>query len=189
MKKKLISIITVIFVLGLMNSNSFAEKGHHETGHHEKGHHEKGHHGKRQHDYGKMSMSKKFFMITMMIYKNKEEIGLTEDQRKQIESLKMELRKDNIKKKAELEILKIDIGSLMHKDQIDVAAVNKLIDQKYEIKKAKTKKGVESFVKLKKIITKDQMTKLKNLKKGKRKSHGSNGYRQGAHGDSHKGSH
>lgn len=174
MKRKLTSIIALMLVLGFMYSNSFAEKGHHEKG---------------RHGYGKMAMSDMFFMKVKMIYKNQEEIGVSDDQMKQIKSLKIDLKKDSIRKTAEIEILKIDIHSLMHKDQIDVAAVNKLIDQKYEFKKAKTKKVVGAFAKLKKIITKDQMAKLKKLKKNKRKSHGSSGYQHGAQKDHHKKSH
>ncbi len=168
MKRKLTSIITLILVLGLMHSNSFAEKGHGDF-------------------HKKMSMSDKFFMKIKMIYENQKEIGVTDDQLVQIKKIKTELKKDKIRKEAEIAILKIDIRSLMHKDKIDVAAVNKLIDQKYEIKKAKTKKVVESFSLLKKIITKDQMRQLKNLRKNKKKSYMSKDHHKGSHGDSHKG--
>lgn len=171
MKRKLTFIIALILALGLMHSNAFAEKGHH---------------GKGRHGYGMMAMSDMFIMKAKMIYKNQEVIGVSEDQMKQIKSLKMELKKDSIRKTAEIKILKIDIRSLMHKDQIDVAAVNKLVDQKYEIKKAKTKKAVGAFAKLKKIITKEQMAKLKKLMKDKRKSHGSGGYQHGSQKDPHK---
>jgi hypothetical protein len=49
-----------------------------------------------------------------------------------------------------------------------VNAVNKLIDQKYEIKKSKMKMVVKSLSELKKILSKEQMEKLKSIAYDKR---------------------
>jgi len=172
MKKILIISMAVVLALGLTQLNSFAEKKH----------------GMGHHDYKKMPMSDMFFMKVEMIQKHQEEIGVTDNQMHQIEDLKTAFKKDTIRKEAEIDILEIDIHSLMHKEQVDVGAVYKLIDQKYEFKKAKTKKTVESFAQLKKIITKDQMAKLRSIIKDKMKGHHmSKGYRKGRHDDSHKG--
>jgi Spy/CpxP family protein refolding chaperone len=42
-------------------------------------------------------------------------------------------------------------------------AVNKLIDQKYEIKKSKMKTAVKSLSELKKILSREQMDQLRDL--------------------------
>jgi Spy/CpxP family protein refolding chaperone len=174
MKKILITSMAVVLALGFTQLNAFAEKKH-RMGHH---------------DYQKMSMNDRFFMKVKMIKKHQEEIGVTDDQMHQIKDIKTALKKDTIRKQAEIDILKIDIRSLMHKEQVDVKAVYKLIDKKYENKKAKAKKAVESFAQLKKIITKDQMAKLRSIKKNKMKGHHMpKDYKKGKHHDSHKGAH
>ena len=170
MKKILTISIAVALVLGLGQLNSFAER-----------------HGMGHHDYKKMSINDRFFMKVEIIKKHQEEIGVTDDQMDQIRDLKTALKKDTIKKQAEIDILKIDIRSLMHKEQVNVEAVYKLIDQKYEVKKAKAKKAVESLAQLKKIITKDQMAKLRSIKRGKMKGHHvPKGHQKGRHDFSHK---
>ena len=69
----------------------------------------------------------------------------------------------------------IDIMAKLKEHPIDLEAVNKLIDQKYEMKKAQIKSLVASYAKLKSILTEDQIKILKTLweppmlKKEKRK--------------------
>jgi len=105
----------------------------------------------------------------MYVYQDK--LKLTDEQLDQIKDLKVALKKDLIRKKAEVKVIKIEIHSLMYEKEIDLAAINKLIDQKYEIKKAKSKMVVDSCVKLKKILTEEQLKKFKetilDLKKEK----------------------
>ncbi|MFC1576826.1 Spy/CpxP family protein refolding chaperone [Candidatus Omnitrophota bacterium] len=128
----------------------------------------KGDHGK----YGqcKKSLEDKFEKKAQMICLHKDELGITDKQMDRIKELKTDLKKDLIMKKAEIDVLKIDIYSHLHKAEVDVEAVNKLIDQKYEAKKAKSKKIVESYAALKKVLTKEQMEKLKSIYHEKKKA-------------------
>ncbi len=147
MRKHLIVTITLVLALGLMQSVSFAEK-------------------RAGYDHGrshKKSTEVKLFKKVKMIYLYQDELNISDKQLDQIKGLKIALKKDLIMKGADLDIIKVDIRSLLYEDVIDVGAVNKLIDQKYEIKKAKMKKVVESYAQLKKILTKEQMEKLKKI--------------------------
>jgi Spy/CpxP family protein refolding chaperone len=153
MKKRLITALTMVLVLGLMQSISLADK---RTGYD---------HGK----YKKKSVKEKFFKKVKKIYLYQVELNVTDEQLDQIHDLKIALKKDLIRKKAEMDIIKVDIRSMLREDEVDVGSVNKLVDQKYEIKKTKMKKVVEAYAKLKKILSKEQMDKLKDISRDQKK--------------------
>ena len=159
MRKHLIVIITLVLALGLMQAVAFAEK---------RGGYDRGKHHQK-------SIEGKFFKTVKMIHHNQEELNVNDIQLNQIRELTLALKKDVIRKKADMEIIAVDIRSLLYKDEIDVDAVYKLIDQKYEIKKAKMKKVVKSFSEMKIILTKEQREKLKDVARDKREMHMSKG--------------
>jgi len=109
------------------------------------------------------SVKDKFFKKVHAIYANQEKLGISDKQLNKVKDLKLALKKEIIRKDADIEILKIDIKSLLYADKINVGAINKLIDQKYDAKKAKSKKTVESYAQLKKILSEEQQAKLKSL--------------------------
>ena len=109
-----------------------------------------------------------FFIKSFMILRNDEGLGLTDVQKGEIRGLVHEVKKNTIRQNAEIEILDLDITQAMHGNAVDPMAVNKLVDQKYELEKAKAKSLVEGIARLKKSLTEDQQTKLKGLfKQGK----------------------
>ena len=105
----------------------------------------------------------KFFKKAGMILSNKEELGLSDEQVNKVKELKMNTKKDLIRKDAEIEILALEIKSEMWKDPADTVAVNKLVDKKYDLKKETTKALVAGCAALKDVLTKDQKAKLKEL--------------------------
>ena len=122
-------------------------------------------------DYGKYGKSKgynkgwesKIFYKAHFMIKNQDELGLSDEQVKKIKELKLAAKKELIDRKAKIEILGVDIKGLLYKDPINLEAINALIDQKYEIKKAKTKYIVQTYANLKNILTDEQKAKLKTL--------------------------
>jgi len=125
----------------------------------------KGHH---------FDLEEKFSKKAHFILKNEEELGLSDRQVDQIKDLKINIKKDLIGKKAQLEILGLDIKAAMWNDPFNVNVVNKLIDQKYEIKKDKAKFLVGAYATLKGLLTEEQKEKMKGLFKKckKEKKHG-----------------
>lgn len=101
-----------------------------------------------------------------LILKNEEELGLSDEQVGKVKALTLKNKKDLIMQEAEIEVLSLDIKSKTWGDEIDTSAINKLIDQKYELKKAKAKSSVEAYAELKKVLTDEQKAKLKALWKG-----------------------
>lgn len=148
MNKKLMIIAFLTFALTL-NAVTF-EAYAYDSGQ-AKGHHEKS--------------EKRFFSKAHFVLKNEEEIGLSDKQAEQIKNLKIRTKKDLIRKKAEIDILALDIKVEMWKDPINTNAVNKLIDKKYELKKEKAKFMVSAYAALKGTLTVEQKTKLKDLLK------------------------
>jgi Spy/CpxP family protein refolding chaperone len=164
MKKAGIAILAVVITLGLLQSVSLAEK---QCGHGGQGH-------------SAMSVKEKFFKKIHMIYLYQDELGVSDEQMQQIKDLKIGLKKDMIAAEADIDVIKIDIQSLLYTDTIDVDAINKLIDQKYETKKAKSKKTVAAYATLKKILTKDQLDKMEDIYHEKKKTHAAHGSWKGS---------
>lgn len=105
----------------------------------------------------------KFARKAHMILKNKEELGLSDKQVAKIKDLKIKVKKDLIRKNAEIEILALDIKAGLRKDAVQTDKVNKLLDQKYELKKEKAKSVVGGYAALKTILTEKQKEKMKDL--------------------------
>jgi len=146
-RKSIIAALTLALILGLMQSVSYADRKY-KDGHRE---------------YQHKSMEAKFFKAVKLMYVYQDKLKLTDEQLDQIKDLKVALKKDLIRKKAEIKVIKVEIRSMMYEKEIDLDAINKLIDQKYELKKAKSKMVVESCANLKKILTGEQMDKFKEI--------------------------
>lgn len=118
----------------------------------------------------KKGMESKFTRKAHFFLKNKEELDLTDKQVATIKNLKLSVKKDLIKRDAEIEILALDIKAKMWEDTINTTEINKLIDKKYDLKKEKAKALVAACAKLKGVLTDKQKDKLKGLCK-QRKQH------------------
>ena len=104
-----------------------------------------------------------FFFKSHFLLENAEQLALTEKQQEEIQNLKLEVKKSLIKQEAEVEVVELDIAQRVHGKVIDTEAVNKLIDQKFELKKTELKFIVESMAKLKQILSDEQYAKMKEL--------------------------
>lgn len=109
----------------------------------------------------KMDFAEKFYHKAHYILMRSEELGLSDQQAEQIKALKYKTKKSMIAKDAEIESLALDIMDALSKDNVDVAAVNKIIDKKYEAKKQKAKELVNACVTLRATLTDEQRKKLK----------------------------
>lgn len=100
-----------------------------------------------------------------MILMNSDELGLSDEQVEKIKQITMRNKKEMIKRGAELEVVALDIKSAMYSEKPDVEAINKLIDKKYDLKKAKAKAMVAAYAELKGVLSASQMKALKDLYK------------------------
>jgi len=113
-----------------------------------------------------MEMDDIFFHKAYLIFKNADEIKLGDDQKANLKSLKYKLKRSTIAKDSEIEVYALDIKEILSQDEVtkdDLAKINDMIDKKYELKKQKAKDAVAAIVDLKKMVTKDQMKRVKEL--------------------------
>jgi len=115
-------------------------------------------------DFGGMLFGK-----AHMILENRAELGLPDEKVEAVRNLMLETKKAMIKQKAEIEITDLDLKAKLIHDPADAKTVNTLIDQKYELKKAKAKILADALAKLSGVLTKEQNEKLKTLCEAKMK--------------------
>lgn len=150
-KKTGLGVVAFVFVIALSMSAAYAYGGGSSEGH--------GKWGKGKEDL----LSKMFTQKAHFIMENAGELGLGEDKIDAIKSLKLETKKMTIRQDAEIEVACLEAMTKLHSYPVDVDAVNKFIDQKYDLKKAEAKNLVAAIAKLKGMLTKEQMDKLHTL--------------------------
>ncbi|MFC1666438.1 Spy/CpxP family protein refolding chaperone [Candidatus Omnitrophota bacterium] len=146
MTRRFVAVMFLVFafIFTMLSSESYAET-----------------HGKMKGHGG--GLETKFSYKAGLILKNQEDLGLSDEQAKKIKELKIATKKDLIRKKADIDILAIDIKSKLWEETVDINAINALIDKKYEIKKIKAKSLIAACAALKEILTKEQVKKLRTL--------------------------
>ncbi|MFC1808939.1 Spy/CpxP family protein refolding chaperone [Candidatus Omnitrophota bacterium] len=149
MKKVLCLIIIAVMVVGV-SGEALANKGC-TSGKHG------GAHG--------ISMDEKLMQKAHCMIMHKEELKLSDEQVTQIKDLKYATKKALITQNADIELAKLEVKKNLWADTINLEVVNPLIDKKYEAKKAKAKALVAASAQLQSILTAEQKTALKKLKK------------------------
>lgn len=126
--------------------------------------------GRKCSDCGrKMGLDDKFFGKVSFLMDNEEELGLTEEQIDKISSLKWDTKKSLILKQAEIDVIALEMKSGLWQDTIDAPALSKLAEKKYDLKKDKAIKLIESYAALKQILTNDQRDMAKKIWKQQKK--------------------
>ena len=113
--------------------------------------------------HNKCCFAEKFFHFAHSILENHEELGLTDVDVKKIRDLKIGTKKGLIRNTAEAELLMVDIISSLYQEKPELSAINRLVDKKFEIKKAGMKKLIAAFVGIKKLLSKEQMKQMKAI--------------------------
>ena len=156
MKKTLILLVLLVFCFSAV-AVSYADGGYGKKW---------GYHGKCGKNDGpgqeEMVLKKAHFILF-----NKEELDLSDKQYDQIKAMKVALKKDLIKRNADIDLVKVDIKVEMWEDKVNTVAVDKLIDKKYDLKKDKAKMIVKTCADMKNVLNEDQVKKMKTLCKKK----------------------
>ncbi|MEE8317654.1 MAG: Spy/CpxP family protein refolding chaperone [Candidatus Omnitrophota bacterium] len=98
------------------------------------------------------------------LLKNKKKLGLSDGQVKKIKAMKIKTKKDLIKRKAEIELIAVDIKKELWKDTVNAKAVKALIGKKYDLKKQKAQSLLDTYMALKNVLTEEQKETLKGFK-------------------------
>ncbi|MGE0268163.1 MAG: Spy/CpxP family protein refolding chaperone [Candidatus Omnitrophota bacterium] len=116
--------------------------------------------GNQSQDY----ISDKFVQKQRRILKNKEALGLNLKQTNKIEALKINLEKEMVLLDAKIEVINIELRSVLSQDTTDSKTVLDLIDQKSELEKTKAKAQAMAYLNLKDVLTPDQWVNLNNIR-------------------------
>jgi len=122
-------------------------------------------HGMKSHGKMYTPLHAKLFKKAGLILSNSKELALTSTQKKEVKALKLAAEKEVIRQTAEIEIVALDIRSLLHEDKVDTAKIHSLLDTKYDIKKKLAKSMVDSIAKLKGLLNEKQLKSLKEMYK------------------------
>ena len=98
---------------------------------------------------------------------NAGEIGLSEDQIKQIKAIQHDAKKDGLRGAAEMQIFEMDMMAKLSEDKVDVEGLNAMIDGASKGMSDGAKKSIATYVTLKAILTPEQMSKAKAIWKKK----------------------
>ena len=110
-----------------------------------------------------MGFDKSFCYKAGLILENSKELSLSKDQIEKIHVLKYNIKKSMIKQDANIESLMLDIKEALRKDEVDLVAIDKFIDEKHSLKAKKAKEIVRALVDLKKILNEEQREQLKEI--------------------------
>jgi len=108
-------------------------------------------------------MSDKVLKKAVKILNNKGKLNLSDAQITQIKDLISNMKKQHIQDQAEIDLVTTDIKAKMREEPMDAAAVDVLINKKYELEKNKARSEVKAYITLQNILTDEQKTKLKDL--------------------------
>ncbi len=99
------------------------------------------------------------------------ELGLSEEQVNTIKSLNRDMKKKQIREKADMQVAMIDMEVKLKEETVDVEGISAMIDQGMGAMAQSAKQTVEAYAKLKAVLTPEQWVKLKELKSGKSSKH------------------
>jgi Spy/CpxP family protein refolding chaperone len=97
-----------------------------------------------------------------------EKIGLSDDQKKKIDDIVTNHRKDMVTKRAEIELAQIDLDKLIKEDNPDMKLVKEQIQKLSNLKADREFAQIKARNDIKNILTKEQQNKITELMKENR---------------------
>ena len=120
-----------------------------------------------QKDHGKpsssVSLMKMLHKWGELFFTQKDELGLTEQQLDEIESILMSHVKSAIRKKADLKILLIESKEALLKEEIDLKAAEKKLKAMEALKTEMAMDGIRTLKKALAVLTPEQQKKIRRL--------------------------
>jgi len=108
-------------------------------------------------------LDEKIVMKAGFLYMNQDALELDEQQVQGIKDLKHQVKKEVIRRRAEIEVMGVDIKTRLYDNPVDVEVVNQLMEQKYALKLEMKKYLVQALADLKAILTVEQYEAMKRL--------------------------
>ncbi|OGS47071.1 MAG: hypothetical protein A2539_08220 [Elusimicrobia bacterium RIFOXYD2_FULL_34_15] len=94
----------------------------------------------------------------------KEKLNLTDEQVGKLEKIGLDYEKDNIRREADMQILRIELGEIIRKDKPDFSAAREKIKKISELQLESKLKMIDCMEDGYNVLTKEQQNKLLQLK-------------------------
>jgi Spy/CpxP family protein refolding chaperone len=94
----------------------------------------------------------------------KKELNLTADQESKLNAIQVDLEKTGIQKRADIQLLNVDLEQEFKKDSVDVKKVQDLADKIAAAGADLFKKNITATAEIMNILTKEQRTKLEAMR-------------------------
>ena len=107
-------------------------------------------------------MEEVFFRKIHFLLNDPKGMGLSDQQSAKVRQLKLEVKKDLVMRDAEIKAVDLDIEADLWEDAKNTDEVNKLVDKKYELEKARFKTMIGARRKLDDMLTAEQKKVLNN---------------------------
>lgn len=101
-----------------------------------------------------------------------EELGLTDEQVAKLKDSDFALREKKIELKSRVDALHLQMEKAFSEDVVDEAAVRQLAEKITDLRGKLFTQGVESRLEVRKLLSADQLTKLKTLEFQSKQRHG-----------------
>ncbi len=105
----------------------------------------------------------KFMKKAHFFTEHAEELGLTEEQTKSIEDLKIAREKAQIQATSETKIFELDLKQKLSEDKLDVEGIQVMIDTHTAAMAKSMKDSVADYAKLKALLSDEQLAKAKTM--------------------------
>ena len=151
MKRLLVAVLSVGTLLFATSSYSFAEMCKQDHG--------QGPAGMGMHRYERGSMERKHHFSKMLAG-----LGLDEKQKESVKEIRSRVEKETVRKKAEIQVARIDLRGLLSKDQVDMAAVESILKKTAALHTEIRLAHIKSMQEIKAVLTPEQRNKWKEMR-------------------------
>lgn len=101
-------------------------------------------------------------LISLML-RNREKLGLSEDQVRRMEQLRTDFEKESIRKEADIRVADMDLDTLLDADKLDMAKVEAKIRETEKLRADLRLARIRTIEKAKELLTPDQRKKLQEI--------------------------
>lgn len=117
--------------------------------------------------YGIRLAEKNLFAVELLL-RHKDEIGLTASQVDRIENMRLDHHEIAIKRRSDIKVFELKLGSLLKKETVDRSAVQKMIRKIGEMKTDQFIERINFMLDVRNVLNPDQIAKIESMKKAMR---------------------
>jgi hypothetical protein len=109
--------------------------------------------------------------VISLLLRNREKLGLTEDQVRKLELLRSDFEKETIRKQADIRVAEIDLNNLLQAPSVDMEKIDAKIREAERLRADLRIARIRAIEKGKALLSADQRKKLEELTPNQRFTH------------------